>query len=97
MCRLAAGRPYRRSVNRFRHLRLPGGPGWTLVETHHKIGTQSRLLGHRPLGGEDMPRPIVDRPELHPAVVDTRRVPQAEDLVASTVGKDRPIPLHEAV
>jgi hypothetical protein len=70
---------------------------YTLVEHHRDVGTQLELDVDGAFGGEHVQRAIEVRAELSPVFGYPARAGEAEDLIAATVGQDRPRPPHELV
>jgi len=72
--------------------------GRTDVETHCDVGAERSLDRRDRLRREASGSAVVDGAERDAVVVDGRdRVAQREDLKPTGVGKDRPLPAHEAV
>ena len=68
-----------------------------LVEDHGNIRTEGPLDLHRLLRGQKVGRAVEVGLEERPLFGDLSHGPQAEDLVASAVGQDGPVPVDEPV
>src|SRR5262249_13190881 len=91
-------RPERRAPDGGLELAARHAGGRYLVEAHRDVAAEVRLNLRRQLGCEAPLGPVVDASERDAVFVDARdRVAKREDLEASAVGEDRPVPRHEAV
>src|SRR6266852_1986182 len=68
-----------------------------VVELHDDVGAQVALNLHHDLGREESPRAVDVGLELHAFLVDGSKALERKDLKSARVGKDRAVPLHEAV
>ena len=68
-----------------------------LVERHNNVRAQPDLYLHRPLRTKKVRRPIQVRPERHSLLRHLPQIAKTENLKPARVGKDRPLPRHEAV
>src|SRR5207248_5803542 len=93
----AALRPVHGAADRFiTNSRFALGGG-TLIQAHGNVRTEVFLNANR-LFGTELQQVAVDvRPEHGGFVGDLEVGGETIDLVAAAVGKDRPVPVHEAV
>ena len=68
---------------------------WAFVQGHDDVGAQLFLGVHDRLRRESLQATVDVRAKGHAIWVDLAHVGQTEDLVATGIGQDRPIPLHE--
>src|SRR5688572_20353120 len=98
MCFSASAGPVDGAANRLTKLFWIGiGQGGALVQTHGDVRSKVLLDADCPLGGQLKQGAVDVRAEDGGVIRDLQVGGEAEDLVASAVGQDGPMPVHETM